>query len=236
MKAKGFTLIELLVVIAIIALLVSILLPSLSKAKEIAKATVCMHQLKEISVGMNFYLEREDQYFPMVVVQSAEEPVFSKRWKWQFALRDFCPFEGDWGGNNHSAQAAGLFHCPSDDFRLNVPGTGLGVAPASYGGNYHADCRWINRPDALAAGYVAKISSVARPSDKVYAIDSWISGGGYVTIYYGVPEIDPSSTNPYGIEFRHNDGAKALFMDWHVDTLTLNDTLGHPEWVYPLDK
>ena len=49
---KGFTLIELLVVIAIIALLVSILLPSLKKAQELAKRTVCMTQLKAIGAGL----------------------------------------------------------------------------------------------------------------------------------------------------------------------------------------
>jgi prepilin-type N-terminal cleavage/methylation domain-containing protein len=62
-KPKGFTLIELLVVIAIIALLVSILLPSLNRAKDLAKRAVCSVNLKNISTGMYMYAEDENGGF-----------------------------------------------------------------------------------------------------------------------------------------------------------------------------
>lgn len=51
----GFTLVELLVVIAIIALLISILLPALKKARESARTTVCMSNMKQIAVGHTAY-------------------------------------------------------------------------------------------------------------------------------------------------------------------------------------
>jgi len=52
---KGFTLIELLVVISIIALLVSILMPALGRAKQMAKSVVCLFNTKQMGLGFNLY-------------------------------------------------------------------------------------------------------------------------------------------------------------------------------------
>ena len=57
---KGFTLIELLVVIAIIALLLSVMLPSLRKAKEQAKAMVCQSQVKQWAIAWILYAQDHD--------------------------------------------------------------------------------------------------------------------------------------------------------------------------------
>ena len=62
--ASGFTLIELLVVIAIIALLVSILLPSLNKAKELAKRVVCLSTLRSGGLGFSLYVEDFEGVLP----------------------------------------------------------------------------------------------------------------------------------------------------------------------------
>ncbi|MBW8002762.1 MAG: prepilin-type N-terminal cleavage/methylation domain-containing protein [Planctomycetes bacterium] len=59
-KRKAFTLIELLVVISIIALLMSILMPSLSKAREQAQRLVCSSRTKDLMVGMEIYAGRWD--------------------------------------------------------------------------------------------------------------------------------------------------------------------------------
>jgi prepilin-type N-terminal cleavage/methylation domain-containing protein len=65
-KIKAFTLIEMLVVVAIIALLIAILLPSLSKARELARQTICGTNMKEI--GTTFYIYQSDNLdeFPTV--------------------------------------------------------------------------------------------------------------------------------------------------------------------------
>lgn len=61
-KRKGFTLIELLVVVAIIALLISILLPSLSRARELSKRTVCSSNLRGIGQSMYIYAQDGDKF------------------------------------------------------------------------------------------------------------------------------------------------------------------------------
>lgn len=63
-SAIGFTLVELLVVVAIIALLVSILLPSLSRAKELAKRVICAGNLRGIGLTVYFYANDHNEWLP----------------------------------------------------------------------------------------------------------------------------------------------------------------------------
>ena len=64
-RNEGFTLIELLVVIAIIAILASILFPVFARARENARRTSCLSNLKQLGLGAMMYVQDYDESYPL---------------------------------------------------------------------------------------------------------------------------------------------------------------------------
>jgi len=114
-KRHGFTLIELLVVIAIISILASILFPVFARARENARRTSCMSNLKQLGLTVAMYAQDSDEAFPLAIVaRSTVAPdvppggVWSNNyWYWQQTLAAYH--------KNLSAGASesSIFLCPS---------------------------------------------------------------------------------------------------------------------------
>src|ERR1700710_3010555 len=74
-RSKAFTLIELLVVIAIIAILAAILFPVFSQAKEAAKKTRALAQMKQLGLAVMMYAEDYDDYFVPASMRTADPAI-----------------------------------------------------------------------------------------------------------------------------------------------------------------
>lgn len=114
-KIFGFTLIELLVVIAIIALLAAILFPVFSTARERARQSTCMSNLKQLSLGVLQYSSDFDDRLPYaVMVEGGIGTVAGNtgyRWYWEDAVYPYVKSDG-------------IYSCP-DTVRGSGPGTGI---------------------------------------------------------------------------------------------------------------
>ena len=103
---KAFTLIELLVVIAIIAILAAILFPVFAKAREKARQTTCLSNLKQIGLGIMQYTQDYDEHFPCVRMNSTANWGGGNAYEWRWEINPYV-------------KSVQVFACPSNSASSN---------------------------------------------------------------------------------------------------------------------
>lgn len=174
---KAFTLVELLVVIAIIALLMSILMPALRRAREIAKKTVCRSNFRQIGIVIAQYeTEHEFDY------RRAKAP-YNKTWCFVNATADYAH---EYNRMKANVMATGLlkdhkmFFCPSImnlDHNKNYDVNQMnGGTPPSYTIKELLDA---HKQPAFWSSYVwiyKKETSATRPDSGIASVNNASSG------------------------------------------------------------
>ena len=245
----AFTLVELLVVIGIIALLIGILLPTLSRARESAKMTVCLSNIRQMGQASTMFVNDHDGWMYKAWLNSGPKTNlgdFSKgpwefefpRWGWDFVLSSYMDGAKD------------VFACPSDENPFNVmrgvqfdpPDSGTAQATgAAFGNPNLSDEYKTNRDlwqsDNIPASYRYNASNIPWPNDaqKLVQIDN---GTQAILITEGLParhhhlatwenglaEIGQGVTKNTGVT-RHLDGQMAyMFFDGHGEVLTWEES------------
>ena len=239
---RAFTLIELLVVIAIIAILAAMLLPALAKAKEKAKQTACISNMRQIGIGLVMYADEYKQY------PSCYAPALGQ-YVWQTRLLSLM-------GKNRN-----VFFCPAArpdsawDINVNktLGGYAFGTIPKYSDEDGTKDANVILTTSRFSLGYndwglnnasdnpilglggdvgtkPVKDSMVRRPSDMIAVGDvrsdaTVIDFNANLDPVIGDASDNTLATHDQAPSNRHNYRTDLLFVDGHVESPKRNDVI-----------
>lgn len=200
-RRRGFTLIELLVVIAIIAILAAILFPVFAKAREKARQSTCLSNLKQIETAWLMYAQDYDERVCPIWI----------RWTNTTA---------DWTGGAHwpyllqpYTKNSAIFTCPSKPKQTwNGAPLYYSSTNGGYGQNY--DLGYLHRTNLTSTWDCppASLGEIKAPSKLV--------------VHGDVENANPTLYRSSGyIASRHNDGCNLSFADGHAKWYTYNETL-----------
>jgi prepilin-type N-terminal cleavage/methylation domain-containing protein len=238
---RGFTLIELLVVIAIIAILASMLLPALAKAKTKAQGVLCMNNTKQLTLGWRMYVEDNDEKLPGAY---AGKGGANERQGWAVGVLDYS------GGNrsnfdpqedlaksplaSYIGNSYGIFKCPADksSVKVTVAGQFMGqrvprvrsVSMNSWVGGNLDDVRnnvnsWWQVPSTMKVYLKSTDMAIPGPSMTFVLLDERedsINDAFWVLSMEGYPNTAGTKIIDYPAAY-HNGAGGLSFADGHSE-------------------
>jgi prepilin-type N-terminal cleavage/methylation domain-containing protein/prepilin-type processing-associated H-X9-DG protein len=203
MTRRGFTLIELLVVIAIIAILAAILFPVFAKAREKARQTSCLSNLKQIGLACMQYAQDYDEKLPSSYLYTGAG-LFWWADLAQPYMKNYqsvvCP--SFTSASYGTARPAGLPNPLLYGYAANESGAPV---PGVTG----------NNPGMASSGTAPSLGQIVAPTQLILVYDSW-----YIDTWNPalLDCLAPAGTTPYN-NGRHNDGTNYVMADGHAKWL-----------------
>ena len=209
---RGFTLIELLVVIAIIAILAAILFPVFAKAREKARQTSCLSNVKQLDLGVLQYAQDYDECLPFAQMDYSFGAVYIL-------------------GNITNATYPSHLMPYLKNSQIAICPSLKGTASGYGWGHIHQPYRSGAAPtvyQAVSMGYYNY------PAEQLLFMDSESGTTSYNWVY--CPEYTTDGGNGY-VAKRHNGGANVAFLDGHCKWLSNSklrstDADGYRMWAH----
>lgn len=238
-ERAAFTLIELLVVIAIIAILISILLPAMAKARQASRAVACLSNQRQIGLALQLYAQTFRDVIPREGVVPAGNPPRPRRAQlpWPVALR---PFLDD--TIPHNLDRNDFLNDPNDLFARAWYYRCPGRPPDRHNVHYVNNGFYFIRPGVIHGGVnrhkrMTSMSKLLFPAQTIYLTDfaddqnnalhnTFMAEGPY-DLYLGqfydvrIPaHITENNPNLRIAPRRHGSGANAMYLDGHAAAAT----------------
>lgn len=200
-KCRGFTLVELLIVVAILAVLVGMLLPALTRAKDLAKDVVCRHNLHNIWTPLRFYAEDWDGWLPKVCEGSDGQFYWET---WNQMLTQYGKNRNGWMPPK-TYTSPEIFNCGSYQFEYTRRGCyGMNGRMAQ---DEQGEGRWCSNGHYMLA-------------ETIKPADMYLIGDTKRVPPYGHNYQFSRGSWWCTADFRHLEHANVLFHDRHVESMS----------------